>query len=139
MRRSFCLLVPFALAACYPAPREVRRTATGGEVAIYANVPEARDGAYQIMGSRCPNGFDIVEEGEVVIGVVASGQESGTVTRFGNRSTGHYSGSSYQTVEDKREWRFLYQCRTAPGVAVPGALPEVRPPQSLRELRVRVL
>jgi hypothetical protein len=111
MRRSFCLLVPFAVAACYPAPREVRRTATGGEVAIYANVPDAREEANQIMAARCPNGFDIGEEGEVVIGAVATGHESGTLTRSRNSSFGHYSGTSYQTIEDKREWRILYQCR----------------------------
>ncbi len=111
MRRSFCFLACLTVAACYPAPREVRRTAGGGEIAIHANVPDAREEANQIMVARCPNGFDIVEEGEVVIGAVATGHESGTVTRYGNGSMGRYSGSSYQTVEDKREWRILYQCR----------------------------
>jgi hypothetical protein len=111
MRRSFCFLACLVVAACYPAPREVRRTAGGGEIAIYANVPDACEEANQIMAARCPNGFDIVEEGEAVIGAVASGHESGTLTRYGNSSIGHYSGTSYQTVEDKREWRVLYQCR----------------------------
>jgi|GEM_PF-1264022 len=113
----FVALVALATAACYPV-REVRRTATGGELALLANNDGSREEAGKLMTARCPNGYDILEEGEVVVGQVSrTDTQANTEQRRGfyNQPTQQTNATQTTTTEDKREWRILYQCKGVAG------------------------
>lgn len=60
------------VAGCWPYQwaREVRRIPGGGEVALQDETsPASQSVARRIMAARCPNGYTIVEEGDVVISI----------------------------------------------------------------------
>jgi hypothetical protein len=81
------------------------------------NNDSTREEATKLMNARCPSGFDILEEGEVVVGQVTNtnvNQRQNVVNVFGPST----SSNATTTTEDKREWRIVYQCR---GVGVPTA------------------
>jgi hypothetical protein len=104
--------------------REVRRTPAGGEVALIQQNADAQAQAQQLMATRCPQGYDILEEGEVVVGQeVHSNTQSNTQqgrSIFGPAQT--TSQSTTASTTDKREWRIKYQCKGAAG-APPAATP----------------
>jgi hypothetical protein len=64
-------LVPLATGCgTYQWAREVRRIPGGGEVALQDETsPASQSVARRIMAARCPNGYTIVEEGDVVISI----------------------------------------------------------------------
>ncbi len=104
--------------------RVVRVTPSGGVLALQGDQTKARQKAEDYMASRCTNGYDILEEGEAVVGQTTSG----SANTYG--SGGRRYGSSFTTMssssQDVREWRVTYQCKGAapeapPAAATPGA------------------
>lgn len=85
--------------------RVVHRTAAGGEVALEGSEDKAREAASEYMASQCPYGFDVIEEGEAVVG-----SETTASTRK-EKVFGVPVSSTQSQTTDKREWRLKYQCR----------------------------
>jgi hypothetical protein len=124
---SFALTLALSLGAVacnIQYVREVKRTPSGGELALIHQSPDAQAQAMQTMQMRCTQGYDVLEEGETVVGQTTntSGQEqtSRGTTFFGAPAT-RTSGNSTSTTTDQREWRIKYQCKT--GSAVQPAAP----------------
>lgn len=158
------LLATFAVGCGFV--REVRRTQTGGEIAIRGRTSGTEKEAADLMTARCNGAYDIVEEGEVVVGqqTVTSSQGQGTVMQQQNRNHQVTHVNTYSqgtsTTQNTTEWRILYQCKSAgpaspapaaaPADGAPGAVPgapapaappapaaQPRPESRLHELRLR--
>jgi len=115
--------------------RVVKASKAGGEIALLGNREEAMTKASMEMNRMCgPAGFEIVEEGEAVIGTqsTSNGQSTAGQTFFG-APTVRTSGTT-DTVQ-KTEWRVKYTCK---GVAQPAApAPAPMPGAKIHELVVR--
>ncbi|HEU4537943.1 MAG TPA: hypothetical protein VFS00_27675, partial [Polyangiaceae bacterium] len=85
--------------------RVVKKTQTGGEVALLGAREGAQEKANEYMARQCPGGYDVLEEGEAVVG-----QNATTTTRPTRGLFGGKQLQSDSTTEDKREWRVKYQC-----------------------------
>src|SRR5437879_2196534 len=80
---SFRLLLPAVLLAAAAAgcagARLIQGTPEGGVVAIPSNSNSwphrYRESAEKLMADRCPNGYDVVEEKEVVVGQMTAMNE----------------------------------------------------------------
>src|SRR5262249_21161996 len=75
-----------------------------------------RDEADKLMAQRCPNGYDIVEEKEVVVGQTATTSSSVEREQPINTRRGpleRTSGSSVTTVSDQTEYRITFRARPA--------------------------
>lgn len=101
--------------------RVVRKTATGGEVALeqQGTMGQSHEKAVEYIASQCPSGYEIVEEGEAVIGSDTTAQSADGRDIFGRNVN-----RSASTTTEKREWRIKYQCKT-PAAASSG--PEGKP------------
>jgi hypothetical protein len=125
--------------------RVVKASRSGGEIALLGNREDAMEKARMEMARTCggPDQFDVVEEGEVVVGQV----ESTNSSAWGGR---HYaSGHSTTETSNKTEWRVKYACKGAaqpPPPAAPAAPPpggdQGAPPPApqgriIHEVRVR--
>jgi hypothetical protein len=97
------LLGVIALTGC-SGIRVVQKTQTGGVVALQGAEGGAREKADEYMRQQCPKGYEIVEEGEAVVG-----QTTHADTRPGVFLGSHTTARS----EDRREWRITYQCKGA--------------------------
>lgn len=119
---SLCCLVGLAVAlgGC-GSIRVVKKTQAGGEVALVGSQDKAREKAAEYMQAQCPSGYDVLEEGEAVVGSTMSGQQQNGIGVFGRPTT-----TMNATTEDKREWRIKYQCKGAPGAAPEQKAAEVR-------------
>jgi hypothetical protein len=107
--------------------RVVQRTQHGGVVALEGSRDGATEKAMQYMSTHCPKGYDIVEEGEAVVGQDFQSSSRPVRGLFGPATA--TSGSS----TDKREWRIKYACKDAP--AAQGSLGSER--RTVHELIVR--
>jgi hypothetical protein len=98
--------------------RVVKTVPNAGEVALVGPQEEAHQKAEGYIAGRCPSGFDILEEGEAVVG-----QTSSSHTRA--YGPGRFAAASEHTeasTTDKREWRIKYQCKGgAPAASAGGA------------------
>jgi len=96
-----------ALAGCSLGNYRVVKTVPqkGGEVALVGVQNEAREKAEGYMRGQCPSGYDIVEEGEAVVGQEQVGSRRGYMVR--------------SETNDKHEWRIKYQCKGAAPAAAP--------------------
>ncbi|MFO0664523.1 MAG: hypothetical protein U0174_11260 [Polyangiaceae bacterium] len=104
--------------------REVRRTPTGGEVAIRGRTSGTEKEAADLMNARCGGaGYDVLEEGEVVVGqqTVTQSQGQGTVTqtRSGRITTVNTYSQGTSSTQNTTEWRILYQCKGSAPTATP--------------------
>ncbi len=90
------------LTAC-SSIRVVQKTKEGGVLALKGPRDSAHEKAEEYMLSRCPEGYDVLEEGEAVVGQDTSVRTE--QTRYGT------STSTAQT-RDVREWRIVYRCTT---------------------------
>jgi hypothetical protein len=98
----------FALVACAGASyRVVKKTPEGGVVALAGSRDEAHSLAEGYMKSQCPGGFDVVEEGEAVIG-----EDSKSATKPSLFTIGQNTATS---TTQKTEWRINYKCKGAAG------------------------
>jgi hypothetical protein len=110
--------------------RVVKKTPNGGEVALQGSPEKAREGAQEYMAAQCPGGYDILEEGEAVVG-----SETTEQTRKGPDVFGVPTRTTNASTTDKREWRIKYQCKgTTPAPAAAGEAPKQG---SIHELVVR--
>lgn len=82
--------------------RVVKKTPDGGVVALQGDPDGAREKAENYMQSQCASGYDIVEEGEAVVG-------SETETRR-NRG-GIFGPTVTSSSTDRSEWRITFKCR----------------------------
>jgi len=109
--RTRVRIVSTALAAmligCVPAARLVLVEPRGGSVAILRNTPAYREKAEALMTQKCPGGYDIVREAEVVTGETVIRERSTEYDRIREEA---------RTREEKRtraatEWRITFTCR----------------------------
>ncbi|AKT40751.1 hypothetical protein [Chondromyces crocatus] len=148
MIRSACskLVVAASLAslfatACYiPHPsasaRLVRRSKAGGEFALQGHRDYAMIHGEKLMSETCggPGTFEIVEEGEEVVGVNSSSSSSSVTSRSRRVSYEDTDSASRDVVE----WRVKFACigveQPAAAPAAPaednGAPPADAPPQA---------
>lgn len=98
-------LAATSLFACSSA-RIVRETQTGGTVALRGSRDSAREKAEVLMREKCPQGYTVLEQGEVAYG------QQATTTQW-NRTT------ATTQVEDKHEWQIVFQCAGAAASAAP--------------------
>jgi len=103
---SFFAVSMLALTGC-GAIRVVQRTPTGGVVALEGDQDKAREKAAEYMASQCPEGYQVVEEGETVVG-----QEMREESRR-EKVFGVPVKETRSETTDKREWRMKYQCNGA--------------------------
>lgn len=111
MIRSVATLVSIAsllsLATGCSGIRVVQKTRDGGVVALQGQESGAREKADEYMRSQCPAGYEIVEEGEAVVG-------SDTTVRQRQTFIGPVTTAQ---SEDRREWRLTYKCKGAPAAS----------------------
>lgn len=98
--------------------RVVQRTPAGGVVALVGDREGATEKAQEYMRSQCPKGFDVVEEGEAVVG-----QDIQTESRESRGFLGPQTSTRGSTT-DKREWRIKYACK-GEGGAKQGSIREL--------------
>jgi hypothetical protein len=117
---SIRLLVPAALVlaavtGCGTTARIVHSSPEGGVVAIPSNSNywplKYRDEAEKLMAQRCPNGYEIVQEGEVVVGKTATTSEnvdrrSPTNSKYKVEKT---TTSTTHVVSDQTEYRITFR------------------------------
>lgn len=120
-------LLLVAVAGCGTSARLVQGDRDGGVVAIPSNSNSwpnrYRDEADKLMAQKCPNGYDVVSEGEVVVGKTATSNES-----VDRRTPANKNGRIDQTtttmttsVSDKTEYRITFRAR------------EVKPSQTVKQ------
>ena len=85
-----------------------------GIVALLGDRDAAREKATGYMNEQCPGGFDVVEEGEAVVGETSNSQSQGTQTIFGP------AVNTQTSTRQQTEWRIRYQCKGAAPAAAPG-------------------
>lgn len=83
--------------------RVVKKTPDGGIVALQGAQDGAREKADEYMRSQCNGEYEVVEEGEAVIG-------SETTMRRHNTILG--PATTAQST-DRAEWRITYKCKGA--------------------------
>jgi len=102
-----------ALTAC-SGIRVVRASKAGGEIALIGDREGAMDKARDEMARVCggPNAYEVVEEGEAVVGEVTDtrGSASQGTGVFGQPTT---YGSAHSETTQKTEWRVKYACKGA--------------------------
>jgi hypothetical protein len=122
--------------------RVVKASKSGGVIALIGDREGAMEKAREEMARTCggPDRYEIVEEGEAVIGTVS--HEEGTQTASQNifgQPTVRSSGTTETT--QKTEWRVTYSCKgaaaPADGAATPGAPAPTGPQGQLHTLVVR--
>lgn len=126
-----------ALVAC-SGIRVVKASKAGGEIALIGDREAAMEKAKEEMARTCGGAdkYEVIEEGEAVIGAVTN--ESGSANRniFGGVSM---HGQSETT--QKTEWRVKYGCKgvaqPAPAPAGSGAPPAGTPASQIHELVIR--
>lgn len=125
--------------------REVRRSPNGGEIAIRGRTASAEKEAADLMNARCATGYDVLEEGEVVVGqqTIHNSQGQGTVmqTRNGRVTQVNTYSQGTTSTQNTTEWRILYQCKSGAGTPPPPQpeAPVVAPTQPKPESRVHEL
>jgi hypothetical protein len=105
------------LAAACGSARLVRRTQTGGVIALQGDRQKAMEDAQRMMADHCRGPYTIVEEGEHVVGTDTAGGSETYVDEYGNE---YQEGG--QSTREATEWRVHYEC----GAAQP-------PPQDYQE------
>jgi hypothetical protein len=110
---ALCVTLAVGLCGCNSA-RMVRWDGTSGVVAIPSNDdtwPEHnREHALALMKEKCPQGYTILSEEEVVVGQVQHTQANSDHVAPGLRRT-----TEMTSVEDKKEFRITFCSANAPG------------------------
>jgi hypothetical protein len=112
-RRTLVLVGLLGLGAAFAIGcgnyRVVKKSQEGGIVALVGDQNEARKKADDYMTGTCGGPYDIVEEGEAVVG------ETNTAE---SRPTGYGTTRTTGQSTQKTEWRLTYKCRGKGGPAV---------------------
>jgi hypothetical protein len=130
MKRLFPLLACAALGTgCLSNARMIDVRPDGGVVAIPANTNSwptyNRDAAVKLMAEKCPNGYTIVHEKEVVVG-----QEVRT-TNSSSMSTSVTAPTKEYQIEFRSVVQVPASVVSAPPVAGPPVVPASAPPPGL--------
>jgi hypothetical protein len=126
-----------AAVGCGSSARLINGSPDGGVVAIPSNSNywplKYRDEAEKLMAQRCPNGYEIVSEQEVVVGKTSTTNEnvdrrSPTSSRYKVEQT---STSTTTSVNDQTEYRITFRARQQQSAVMQtsGTVP-VTPPSS---------
>jgi len=112
--------------------RVVRAGKHGGEIALVGDRAKALELARNEMARTCggPERYEVVEEGEAVVGTVSSQREESTTQRgqtFFGRPAVRTSTVGTTDTHQKTEWRLHYECKATPA---PGAQPAASSPQA---------
>lgn len=121
---SICAVL--LLGACGTA-RVVRRTQTGGVLALEGERNKAMEQANQMMMQHCQGPYTIVEEGEHVVGTETSHSDESYVTEEGT-----VVNEGGEVTREATEWRIRYVCGASaapPPQGPPGGYPEQGPAQ----------
>ena len=109
--------------------RVVRASKAGGEIALIGDREGAMEKARGEMERTCggPQAYEVVEEGEAVIGEVSDsrGQATGGKTIFGDPAV---RTSEHTETTQKTEWRVKYACKGAAQPPPAGNPPAGNPP-----------
>lgn len=91
--------------------RVVSLSKEGGELALLGDREGAMEKAQTEMALKCGGRekFEIVEQGEVVVGSVTQSRAQ-TSSRKGRRGSRRGYASSTSTTQDKTEWRVIFEC-----------------------------
>ena len=110
------------LSACGTA-RYVSRTQTGGVIALVGDRNKAMEAANQDMAMHCggPTSYQIVQEGEVVVGTTTTQQD-----HVHEHANGNTTVVEETTTAPATEWHVTYQCAAAGAQVAP---PPMAPPQ----------
>lgn len=124
MLRKLSLGLIIILGACGSA-RVIQRNQSGGVIELAGDRGKAMEQAHQEMAGHCgPNNYQIVQEGEEVIGtdtVVREDSASDTrSSRSGRRSSTDSSTVATQSTRQATAWRLHYQCGGGHGGPPPG-------------------
>lgn len=98
------LLSTLSLLTACSGIRVVQQTNRGGVVALRGPRDGAWEKAEEYMHGRCPSGFDVIEQGEAVVG-----QDTRVRTDTSTAGNTQTSSSTAET-RDVREWRVTYRC-----------------------------
>ncbi|CAN5834743.1 hypothetical protein BH11MYX2_BH11MYX2_06000 [soil metagenome] len=119
MLRKLSLGLFVVLAACGSA-RVISRNQSGGVIELQGDRGKAMEQANQEMSAHCgPNNYQIVQEGEEVVGQDTVVQED-TATDNHQSRTGRHSSTDSSTTQTSSTraataWRVHYQCNGAGG------------------------
>jgi len=117
------------LSACGSA-RVLSRNQSGGVIELQGDRGKAMEQANQEMSAHCgPNNYQIVQEGEEVVGQDTVVQEDTATdsrqSRSGRRSSTDSSTTQTSSTRNATAWRVHYQCNGAGG---PPPGPDQGPP-----------
>ncbi len=106
LRKVVIVCVLLILAGCATARVVSSQPGKGGVIAVNPpNDADARSKAEELMRANCHGKkFEIVEEGEAVIGTTSYGHENTSLSK-----SSLFSSTSQET-ENKTEWRMSYRC-----------------------------
>jgi hypothetical protein len=111
-----------AVSGCGTA-RLIETTPDGGVVAIPSNSNywpvKYRDNAEKLMAQKCPNGYDIVSEKEVVVGEKSTTSELTDVGPGGDKSR---QMTRVTTTRPETEYRIAFRAHHTAEVVTPGVL-----------------
>ena len=108
--------------------RVVKVTKGAGELAFAGDKAVAREKANAYMTEQCAGAYDIVEEGEAVIGENAHADRT-------------FFGGVQSTSTQKTEWRIKFACKSGAATPVggPAATPAATPPATRVSGQVHVI
>ena len=97
--------------------RMIQSTPDGGVVAIPSNTNawpfKYRDHADKLMAMKCPNGFDVMREEEVIVGVKSTTTEvTDRVTQAGYKDSPQTTTSVVTTTRPQKEYRITFRARS---------------------------
>jgi hypothetical protein len=129
--------------ACSPMGnyRVVKKVPTGGEVALEGDREIAQAKAQGYMASSCPSGYDVLEEGEAVVGSSSQSQTQAgrtSVLQLGGVGLGSRPATNTATeTVNRTEWRVKFQCKGAAPVADPATAAAPKPQARVHEVVIR--
>ncbi|HEY4182296.1 MAG TPA: hypothetical protein VGM90_35935 [Kofleriaceae bacterium] len=132
MLRKLSLGLFVVLAACGSA-RVLSRNQSGGVIELQGDRGKAMEQANQEMSAHCgPNNYQIVQEGEEVVGQDTVVQEDTATdsrqSRSGRRNSTDSSTTQTSQTRNATAWRVHYQCNGAGGPPPPGPADQQQPP-----------
>jgi hypothetical protein len=84
--------------------RPVQRTQTGGIIALEGDRQKASEEASQLMAQHCQGQYQVVEEGEHVVGTDTAAASESYEGRHGTYEEGG------ESTREATEWRIKYVC-----------------------------
>jgi hypothetical protein len=136
------VLLLVSVSGCGSA-RMIQSVPDGGVVAIPSNTNswpcKYRDHADKLMAMKCPNGYDVVREEEVVVGVKTTTAEvSNRVAQAGYKDNPEQTTTSVvTTTRPQKEYRITFRSRQPAPLPVPVvSTPPVLAPVPVRPVSV---